>query len=70
MEITLEYNTWAEKTFSIPKNSKWENFFKAWLTDDDERTDADWDILDENDIYDFLKSQGINANKVELVDYK
>jgi hypothetical protein len=70
MKITLEYNTLVEKTFSIPKNSKWEKFFKAWLTDDDERTDADWDILDENDIYDFLQSQGISANEVELIDYK
>jgi hypothetical protein len=70
MKITLEYSTLVEKTFSIPKNSKWEKFFKAWLTDDDERTDADWDILDENDIYDFLQSQGISANEVELIDYK
>ena len=70
MKVTLEYNTWVEKTFSVPKGSKWEKFFKAWLTNDDERTDADWDILDENDIYDFLQSQGISANEVALVDYK
>ena len=70
MKVTLEYSTCVEKTFSIPKNSQWERFFKAWLTDDDERTDADWDILDENDIYDFLQSQGISANEVELIDYK
>ena len=70
MEITLEYNTWVEKTFLVPKNTKWEKFFKAWLTDDDERTEADWDILEENSIYDFLQSQGISANGVGFIDYK
>lgn len=70
MKITLGYNTWVEKTFSVPKNSKWERFFKAWLTSDDERTDADWDILDKNNIYDFLQSQGISANEVDLINYK
>lgn len=59
-----------KKLFRFPKIVNGEKFFKAWLTDDDERTDADWDILDENDVCDFLKSQGISANEVELVDYK
>lgn len=70
MKITLGYETWVEKTFSIPKNSKWERFFEAWLTDEDERTDADWDILDENSIYDFLQSQGISTTEVDFIDYK
>ena len=70
MKVTLGYNTWVEKTFSVPENSKWGKFFKTWLTDDDERTDADWDILEKNDIYDFLQSQGIITDEVVLIDCK
>ena len=70
MKVTLDYNTWVEKTFSVPKGSKWERFFKAWLADDDKRTNADWDILEEYNIYDFLHSQGISAYEVELINWK
>lgn len=70
MKVTLDYNTWVEKTFSVPKGSKWERFFKAWLTDNDKRTNADWDILEEYNIYDFLQSRGISAYEIELINYK
>ena len=72
MKITLSYQTWTTKTFTIPEKGKWARFFKAWLKDDDDRTNADWDILEKYDMYDFLSSQGVHADETEIgiVDFE
>lgn len=70
MKVTLDYQTWATKTLTIPEKGKWHAFFKAWLKDEDDRTDADWNILEKYTIYDFLDSQGIHTNEVELINFE
>lgn len=69
--ITLSYTIQEIKTFNVPQNGKWAKWFKAWEKDEDDRTDADWNLLDKYYMEDFLASQGIpNAFDVECYNYE
>lgn len=68
--ITVQYLQPITKTFNIPKNGFWAEWFKAWNTPDDNRTDEQWDILDEKNMSDFIYlNEGIIPEEVEVWDY-
>lgn len=55
--ITLSFSYIQTKKFIIPKNGKWKKFFDAWLKEENERTNEDWNILEENSFEDFIAEQ-------------
>lgn len=69
--ITLDYYTYERKTFTIPTEGKWYNYFKAFFKDDDERTRQDWNFLDKYSLEDFVKLRtGKKVTDIEIFDYK
>lgn len=69
--ITLSYVTTTTKTFDVPQSGMWAKWFKAWEKDDDNRTNADWKLLDKYHLEDFLDTQGIHhAYDVDCMNYE
>lgn len=69
-KVTLDFNIRMHKQFDIPK--KWQDFFDAWVADDEDRTDKQWELVDKYTFEDFVKEQlpfVCEVNDVEIYDY-
>lgn len=67
MEITLRYDVPVTKTYEIT-DKKWKEFFKAWFTDDDDRSVDQWNLVKENDIADFIRAMGDDVDYYSEID--
>ena len=68
--VTLVFDIRMNKQFNIPK--KWQGFFDAWVTDDEDRTDKQWELVEKYTFEDFVKEQlpfNCEVNDVEIYDY-
>lgn len=68
--VTLVFDIRMNKQFNIPK--KWQSFFDAWVTDDEDRTDKQWELVEKYTFEDFVKEQlpfVCEVNDVEIYDY-
>lgn len=71
-EVTFEFSMRMTKTVRISELSKkWQQFIEAWFKDEDDRTDADWDIVEENS-FDIMLSElfDCEADNAECLNYK
>lgn len=64
--ITLSFHK-QKVTIAVNKLKKEDkDFIKAFLTDDDERTNKQWDLVEKNSFYKLLKNLGYNPNTEEI----
>ncbi len=64
--ITLSFHK-QKVTIAINKLKKEDkDFIKAFLTDDDERTNKQWDLVEKNSFHKLLKNLGYNPNTEEI----
>ena len=55
--IKLVYSVSKTHEFTIPDSEPWHTFFTIWEKEENERTSAEWDFLNEYNIGDFIFSQ-------------
>ena len=71
-EMTLECLTMVTKTIEVatlPK--KWQEFLAVWEKDEDDLTDAEWNIRDEKSLEDMLNEVfDMDVQQVDVLDYK
>lgn len=55
--VTIDYSTCQRKTFTIPSNGFWKDWFAVFEKNEDKYTKKDWDIFSKATIEDFIKEQ-------------
>lgn len=74
MNMVLSYQKWETVDIDInnlPK--KWQTFCKACLKDDDERSDKEWELVENYTMRDLLKAIGykdvMDYGEIEIDDF-
>lgn len=67
MKVTLSYDVPVTKTYEVA-NKKWKKFFEALVTDDDNKSVAQWEIVDNNCIADFIRAMGDEVDDYSDID--
>lgn len=72
--ITLEYGTVKKRTIEVktlPK--KWQKWLKAWYTDEDDRTDAQWNEAEAHTFEEMLMElfdEEVYSESVDVLSYE
>lgn len=70
--MIYEFDVTIFQRVSIDTNKiskKWKDFLDAWMTDDDDRTDEQWDILENHELREMFKDLGYNVtDEIDLWD--
>jgi len=67
--VTLVFVAPQKKTFPIPKEGKWAKFFRIYMKDDEDRTDEEWEFMDNINLNDFIEEQvGYPVDYVAIYD--
>lgn len=72
--ITLDYNGTRRKTINVKElPAEWQKWLEAWHTDDDDRTDAQWDEVEAHTFEEMLEEvfgEEVCPESVEVWDYQ
>ena len=72
--ITLGYPIYKEVTIDVKKlSAKNKEWLKAWFTDEDERTDKQWNLVESNRFLNIIKEATGDAVDsffdIDIIDY-